>query len=62
MPSHRHELNKNSVTKNGSGVWTLVDHESVNNYQTGYMGLAGGDVPHNNIPPVIASYAWRRTA
>ena len=23
---------------------------------------AGGDQPHNNIPPVIASYAWRRTA
>lgn len=22
----------------------------------------GGDQPHNNIPPVIASYGWRRTA
>ena len=23
---------------------------------------AGGGEGHNNIPPVIASYAWRRTA
>lgn len=23
---------------------------------------AGGGKGHNNIPPVIASYAWRRTA
>ena len=22
----------------------------------------GGDQPHNNIPPVIASYGWKRTA
>lgn len=62
MPSHKHQLDKNRVTKNGSRVWNLVDHESVNNYQTGYMGLAGGDQPHNNIQSSVAAYCWKRTA
>lgn len=26
------------------------------------INKTGGDQPHNNIPPVIASYGWRRTA
>jgi len=60
MPSHSHTLNRNS--NSGSESWCLVDHEGVTKWQTGDMGSAGGDTPHNNIPPVIASYAWRRTA
>ena len=28
----------------------------------GFILDFGKDVPHNNIQPVIASYAWRRTA
>ena len=28
----------------------------------GFVMDFGKDVPHNNLPPVIASYGWRRTA
>lgn len=60
MPSHSHTLNRNSNT--GTESWCLIDHQGMTRWQTGDMGSAGGDHPHNNIPPVIASYAWRRTA
>ena len=60
MPSHSHTLNRNS--NSGGESWCLVDHEGVTKWQTGDMGSAGGDAPHNNIPPVIASYGWHRTA
>lgn len=60
MPSHSHTLNRNSVS--GTESWCLTDHEGVTKWQTGDVGSAGGDQPHNNIPPVIASYGWKRTA
>lgn len=60
MPSHSHTLNRNS--NSGDESWCLVDHKGVTKWQPGDVGSAGGDAPHNNIQPVIASYAWRRTA
>lgn len=61
MPSHSHTLNRNSYASSGSG-WNLIDHEGVTNWQTGDVGSAGGDSPHNNIQPCIAAYVWCRTA
>lgn len=61
MPSHSHTLNRNSNTSSGSG-WNLIDHEGVTKWQTGDVGSAGGDSPHNNIQPVVAAFAWKRTA
>ena len=29
---------------------------------TGATGFTGGDVAHNNMPPYLAVYMWRRTA
>lgn len=60
MPSHSHTLNRNS--NSGGESWCLVDHEGVTKWQTGDMGSAGGDTPHNNIQPVVAAFAWKRTA
>lgn len=37
-----------AIQRNDGGLWRTKS--------------TGGDQPHNNIPPVIASYAWRRTA
>ena len=31
-------------------------------FQSEFIEQTGGDQPHNNIPPSIASYGWRRTA
>lgn len=63
MPSHRHEYNR---------LWT----ESPGNNQLaagsiGYSlklvkndtsGLTGGGEPHNNMPPYLAVYMWKRIA
>ena len=62
MASHSHTLNRNSNSTAVSNNWVLVDHEGVTKWQGGVVGSAGGDAPHNNIPPVIASYGWHRTA
>jgi len=62
MPSHSHTLNRNSNSSAGSNNWVLIDHEGATKWQTGDVGSAGGDAPHNNIQPVIAAFAWKRTA
>ncbi|MGN8792811.1 phage baseplate protein [Acidaminococcus fermentans] len=62
MPSHSHTLNHNSKNSPGSNNWIIIDHEGVTKWQGDVVGSAGGNAPHNNLPPVIASYAWRRTA
>lgn len=62
MPSHSHTLNRNSNSSAGSNTWVLIDHEGVIKWQTGNVGSAGGDAPHNNIQPVVAAFAWKRTA
>ena len=60
MPAHTHTLSRNSNTK--GTAWCLTDHQGPEQWQPGNVGSAGGNSPHNNIQPVIASYAWRRTA
>lgn len=60
MPSHSHTLNRNS--NSGTESWCLIDHEGVTKWQTGNVGSAGGDQPHENLPPCTAAYAWMRTA
>lgn len=60
MPKHSHTLNRNS--NSGGTSWCLIDHQGIEKWQTGDMGSAGGDAPHNNIQPVVAAFAWKRTA
>ncbi len=61
MPSHSHEVrcvryNSNAgpnVTGNGSLKFV---HETFSTYSS------GGDKPHNNMPPYLAVYMWKRVA
>lgn len=64
-PSHSHDYwldtTKKGTTKDSA--W-LVDAGTIGATK-GILRTTeptGGNQPHNNLPPVIASYAWRRTA
>lgn len=59
MPSHNH----------GIAPYSGTHAEQYNNIKTGAQnvdsmktGSAGGNVAHNNMPPYLAVYMWKRTA
>lgn len=69
MPEHTHPMYV--ANYGGDGTWTpsegsyLVD--SVTDDRTTWwarlaMGYAGGGAVHNNMPPYLAVYIWKRTA
>lgn len=60
MPKHSHNLNRNSAS--GTDDWTLLDHESLTKWQSGDVGSAGGDQPHNNMEPYKVVYIFMRSA
>lgn len=62
MPSHTHtQYNVSNFHQNRKGVDGNYNMADVNlpDRQT---GSAGGDEPHNNMPPYMAVYMWKRTA
>ena len=65
MPKHRHRVGK-FATMQGGGTW---DCDKIGGAQLrdskvadGYTDYAGTSKAHNNMPPYIAVYLWRRTA
>lgn len=63
MPNHGHGLD-HSIESYGQIGPTAIANGNGNSI-TGYYYYAhsdGGDQPHNNMPPYIAVYIWRRTA
>ena len=53
---------QSGVLKAVEGISKFPSLQSENTSNSTVSIEFGGDAPHNNIPPVIASYAWRRTA
>ena len=71
MPSHKHAFAVNQPEMEGDIVYNgpaYVNNIAVNNpaYSNGNylpnVGLTGGGQPHNNMPPYLAVYMWKRTA
>lgn len=62
IPAHNHRPTGWTYQfQQGSSGYCLSESSSVDNW-TQNTTNAGGGQPHNNMPPYIAKYIWRRTA
>lgn len=70
MPRHGHAPNRwvqvmspggntGTIGQEGTMTGSYGDFVSEQNYNS---NAAGGDQPHNNMPPYLAVYVWKRTA
>lgn len=66
MPSHVHRLKYGSSS--GSGLTVLSSHATASNtwwwsdISDAPVESSGGDAAHNNMPPYLTVYMWKRTA
>lgn len=64
LPSHTHELS--TRFQSDAGSWYPIPPMSANSgtedKRIEAIGHTGGSQPHNNMPPYIAVYMWKRTA
>lgn len=61
MPEHKHTYTlAHEITgvSNGLAYGEVVS----GTFDTGYISSAGGNQPHNNMPPYLGVYIWKRTA
>lgn len=59
MPSHSHQTYFRYSDGAGGGNWNYFDPGS--NYAANTTSV-GGSQPHNNMPPYLVVYMWKRTA
>ena len=59
MPSHSHST---TASRYASGRYLYLTPLKVPAPATGYTTSTGGSQPHNNMPPYLSVYMWKRTA
>lgn len=63
MPAHTHPLTLRVQWVNGTGnIQSASNNSYWKDVQTGDSGSTGGGGAHNNMPPYLAVYVWKRTA
>ena len=75
MPNHQHglvtDMNAYEGANQTGNYFKMRNNDTVNGYTTetgvaynGWKGMsgAGGNQPHNNMPPYLTVYMWRRIA
>ena len=62
MPSHNHNVNLGYGSGGMGSGCGRVDANNPANRNWGPTGTSGGGQSHNNMPPYITVYRWRRTA
>lgn len=64
IPKHFHEMNRPPYTNTEwtDGYDTYAQQSSTAKWVTGTSAVAGGGLPHNNMPPYLSVYIWRRMA
>jgi len=60
MPKHRHSITARAA--NGSASVQVESYASGDSARTPYTNYAGSSAAHNNMPPYLSVYMWRRTA
>ena len=64
MPSHNHNYDKfnynGCITCNNTGSYIIPFRNDSNFQSSNTTGYKGGNQAHNNMPPYITAYCWRR--
>lgn len=59
MPSHNHGIKNDKTGGSGTAKWVINSSASSG---TGAITNTGGSQAHNNMPPYLVVYMWKRTA
>ena len=62
IPSHHHQTGNRGVYSGNGTANALVGYNNSSSTSREDTSNTGGGQPHNNMPPYIAVYVWKRTA
>lgn len=62
IPSHHHEITIYQYDPSSSAHQAINSGDVPTRYGSVSTSYAGGGQPHNNMPPYLAVYMWKRTA